>query len=311
MKDLTLIATLPPLVNKKKIIDIFKNPNISVVRYNSGIASAMSNEEILELLSDLSFKYKKQLFVDLKARQLRITKWADPYYNAIELNHNISIKSPAKLLLRGDDFVNIVKAEGNKIWVDPIPKNAVGAGQSVNVFCDTLEIDGYLTENDIDLLNICKRRGIKNIMASFVEEKSDLEEIRKFIPDANIISKIESEKGVEFARNNPNEKFMAARDDLYHEMTDKYSTLKVLKELVDIDPQAICASRIFISVEKSEYPSLSDFTDVELMHNMDYKNFMLCDNVCNYAFEKAINAWEQFIEKDKTNEKTTVVEEEK
>ena len=40
-------------------------------------------------LKSLSEQYSKDIWLDLKGRQLRIAKWADPLYEAIELNHNI------------------------------------------------------------------------------------------------------------------------------------------------------------------------------------------------------------------------------
>jgi len=297
MKDCKLLATLPPLTRKQNIENVFADEGIFAVRYNSGVASPYKNKDIIDYLSTLSKKHNKPLWIDLKGRQLRIAKWADPYYDCIELNHEIELNAPARIMLRGDDSVNIVESRGKQIWVDPIPKEAVGAGQSVNILCDDMKIKGYLTPNDIELLQICKAKGLNNIMASFVENESDLDEVKSILPNANIICKIESIKGIDFARRNPTEKFMAARDDLYIQNEKSYSTINMLRLLVQLDKDAICASRIFSSLEKAEEPSLADFCDLELMNKIGYKKFMLCDNISNYHFKKAMNAWGQFIEK--------------
>ena len=71
--------------------------------------------------------------------------------------------------------------------------------------------------------------------------------------------------------------------------------VRYLKNIISKDNGAICASKIFSSLEKRREVDFSDFADLELMYNLGYKKFMLCDNICNYKFEKAIKAWEEFI----------------
>ena len=301
MKDnCSLLVTLPSLNNKDKILEIFKNPLISAVRFNTGVVSQIPMESALKVLKGLADENHKTLWIDLKGRQLRITKWADPLYEAIELNHEISAQLPAKIVLRGEEPVNITRIDKNKIYVYPIPRHAVGAGQSVNIISPTLKIFGYLTEKDKEVLTICKKEGIFNVMASFVEEESDLDEIRQFLPLASIVCKIESLKGAKFVLNSFGKSLMAARDDLFVECENSYEILKMLELIVSKDPSSICASRIFSSLEKSDKVSLADFCDLELMYKMGYRNFMFCDNICNYSLPKALEAWQEFTEKNKT-----------
>ena len=122
-----------------------------------------------------------------------------------------------------------------------------------------------------------------------------LAQILHILPNAQIVSKIESLKGMAFISqyNVPN--LMAARDDLYLQSGQNYSMLNHLKTIIERDSGAICASKIFLSLEKRETVDFADFADLELMYNMGYRKFMLCDNVCNYSFAKAIQAWEEFI----------------
>ena len=133
------------------------------------------------------------------------------------------------------------------------------------------------------------------IMASFVETFDDFAQILQILPKAHIVSKIESLKGISFIKqyNIPN--LMAARDDLYLQSGQNYSMLEHLKTIISRDSGAICASKIFLSLEKREIVDLADYSDLELMYNMGYRKFMLCDNVCNFRFVKAIEAWEEFI----------------
>lgn len=291
-----LIATLPSLNNIEKVQRVFENPNISEVRFNTGVQTAYSIEETLDILKKLSIKYKKKLWIDIKGRQLRVTKWADPLYSCIELNHKVQVLYPAHVYFRNGDKVNITHIkDGNKLFVDPLPRYALGAGQSVNIIAKDIEIDGYLTEKDNQYLKVCRNMNMNNIMASFVEEYEDLMEILRIMPNAQIVSKIESLKGIHFIAKHKVHNLMAARDDLYLQTGQNYSMLNHLETIILRDSEAICASRIFTSLEKGKTVDLADFADLELMYRMGYRKFMLCDNICNYAFEEAIGAWEEFM----------------
>ena len=294
-KDCILIATLPSLSNLRNVEKVIINPNITEVRFNTGVNTIYSVEETLEILKSLCTRYNKKLWIDIKGRQLRVAKWADPLYECIELNHPIQIEYPAKISFRNGDTVNITHVNGNKIYVDPLPKEALGAGQSVNISAKSLKIEGYLTPKDKQYLVACKKMGLNNIMASFVEDYKDLVQILEILPNANIVSKIESLKGIDCINQFKIINLMAARDDLYLQTGQNYSMLSYLKNIILKDNGAICASKIFSSLEKRREVDFSDFADLELMYNLGYRKFMLCDNICNYKFEKAIKAWEEFI----------------
>lgn len=295
-KDCILIATLPSLNNREKVQKFFENPHISEVRFNTGVQIAYSIEETLVMLKNLSIKYHKKLWIDIKGRQLRITKWANPLYSCIELNHKVQVLYPAQIYFRNGDNVNITHIkDGNKLFVDPLPRQALGAGQSVNIIAKDVEIDGYLTEKDKQYLIACGRLNLPNIMASFVEDFTDLTQILHILPNAQIVSKIESLKGISFISQCTGLNLMAARDDLYIQSGQNYNMLNFLKAIIKKDKTAICASKIFLSLEKRDTVDFADFADLELMYSIGYRKFMLCDNICNYHFEKAIHAWEEFI----------------
>lgn len=298
--DCILIATLPSLNNSVKVEAIFKNECISEVRFNTGVQTPYSVEETLSILKNLSIKYNKKLWIDLKGRQLRVAKWADPLYSCIELNHKVEVKYPAQICFRNGDRVNITHIkEGNKVFVDPLPRQALGAGQSVNILASEVNIDGYLTPKDIEYLEGCKKTGIMDVMLSFVEKTEDVLQVYNNLPGANIVLKIESLKGIDyilgFKFGMKGLSLMAARDDLYIETGQNYKMLKFLKHIISKDKNAICASKIFTSLEKRGNVDFADFADLELMYELGYRRFMLCDNVCNYSFDKAVNAWKEFV----------------
>ena len=300
LKECSLIATIPNMNNLNKVEEIIKNPHVKEIRWNTGIITPFSELETLKILLDLSALYNKKLWVDIKGRQLRVTEWGAPLYSSIKLNHNVEITGSAQVILRGESPLNLISVKNNEIFVSPLPRHAVGAGQSVNIIpantTSKVNINGYLTESDISYLEACKVLEIKNIMASFIERKEDIQEIKSILNECEIICKIESKKGLfelpEFAHYT----LMAARDDLYIELNhDPYKMQHALKNIIHCDPHAICASRIFTSLEHSDNISFADFEDLENNYKLGYRQFMLCDNICNYRFEKAIKGWEMFI----------------
>lgn len=294
MKNLTLIATLPNINDRKKVNDIMSNPNITSARFNTGVNTLMSTYDTVQTLNDISKYYGKDIWLDIKGRQLRITKWADPAYDAIELNHNISIIYPAKIYFRNSSVCNIIRTRGNKILVDEPPRQAVGCGQSVNIIAKDLEIEGYLTSQDIEYLEVARKFGLNKVMASYIEKEEDLLSILSLNSNATIVSKIESLKGLKFIAENNIKNLMAAREDLFIEIGQSIEILKLLKTIIQRDEKAICASRIFSSLEHSPEISLADYSDIALMESIGYKSFMLCDNISNYQFVKAIKAWEKY-----------------
>lgn len=295
-KESNLIATLPNLNDAKSIEEMISYNEISSYRFNSGVNQLMSTEEIIKILKEIEEKTKKKIWIDLKGRQLRITSWANPNYEAIELNHDIEIEYPARVLFRDGTNSEIIRCRKNKILLANSPYHALGKGQSINIDAKSLEIKGYLTEQDRELIKISKEYNLNDYMASFIEELNDLVEIITLNKNANIISKIESIKGLRFILNNQIKlNLMAARDDLYTNLRNSYQILKYLRKIIELDPNAICASKIFSSLEHKPQIELSDYEDLELMYQMGYRNFMLQDDLKGQKLKLAINGWREFI----------------
>lgn len=292
-----LIATLPNLNDKKSLEELFSYDEISAYRFNSGVNQLMSNKEIIEILLKIKEETKKKIWIDLKGRQLRITSWADPKYEVIELNHDISLEYPAKVIFRDNTSSEIIRCKGNKIVLKDAPYHALGKGQSINIHAKSLEIKSYLTEQDKELIEFSKRYDLNDYMASFIEEIDDLIEILDINKNANIIVKIESVKGLKFILENTlNLNIMSARDDLYTNLNNSYQTIKYLKELIKKDKNAICASKIFTSLNNYQYPDLKDYEDLELMYEIGYRNFMLQDDIKNKKLQRTIDCWREFID---------------
>lgn len=295
-KDIKLIGTLSHIHNKKAVEEMMSSEYISEVRFNTGVNELLEEKKIIEILKSLEEKFSKKIWIDLKGRQLRVNSWADTSYEAIELNHKIDIEYPAKVIFRGGNTSNIIHTKGNKIILEEPPERAVGKGQSVNVKAKSLIIEGYLTQLDKEFIKKSKELGMNNYMASFLESFDDLVEILSLNTNATIVAKIESLKGLRFAlSNNIAIQPMAARDDLWLECKDDINVLKALQEIIKKYPSAICASRLFSSLNKESEISLSDMEDLELMYLYGYKTFMLQDEIQGPKLEKALKGWRSFL----------------
>lgn len=295
-KECKLISTLPNLNDKRSLEEMLSFDEISEYRFNSGVNQLMSTREIMERLKRIEEQTKKKVWIDLKGRQLRVETWANPSYEAIELNHEIEIEYPARVIFRDGTTSEIIRCRGNKILLSNSPYHALGKGQSINIDAKSLEIKGYLTEQDKELISMSKEYDLNNYMASFIEEMNDLIEIIKRNKKANIVAKIESIKGLKFILENTlTLNTMSARDDLYTSLNHSYQTIRYLKRIIEKDPNAICASRIFESLQKQQHISLSDFEDLELMYQFGYRTFMLQDDIKGETLKRTIKGWREFI----------------
>jgi len=279
-----IIGTMPPPQHEAQNMLIARHPLIEGARFNTGARSPYPPLKTLEML--LEAIGEKDFWLDLKGRQLRIAKWAVPTYGDIELNHEIEINGPAKIIFRDGQSSLIIEAIGNKIYVEPDPPCAVGAGQAVNIHCDDLKIKGYFTEEDLAYIEAAKSLDFHNYMLSFVEEESDITGMIELDPNCQIVAKIESPKGLDFVDDvfpdyRDRVRLMAARDDLFTNIGDDKSLIfEALQKILWADPEAIVASRLLTSLQSNLAVSIQDMSDFKLMLDMGYQNFMLSDNLC-------------------------------
>jgi hypothetical protein len=280
-----IYATLPAPHRDKQLKTVAEHPLVDALRFNTGTRVHTNPIETLEIFLDAC--KGKEFWLDLKGRQLRITRWAVPGFGDIVLNHEIEVNLPVEIYFRREEKSIIRKINGNKIYIDPPPPKAVGAGQAINIPSDSLKIKGYFTEEDLEYIEAASKLGINNFLLSFVEEEQDILRLIELVPNANIIAKIESRKGLDFVRNfYSNVKYkptlMAARDDLFINIgEDKTDIFPALKMILQKDPYAIVASRLFTSLEDNTEISLSDLSDFELMKSMGFNACLLSDGLCS------------------------------
>ena len=296
------IVTMPPYA--PFIGDVVKHPLVKGLRINTVMPTKGSLEDTLKRLQDQV--QDKDLWIDLKCRQLRVKTFGVPPFTEIELTHNISVDTPITAYFSdGREHATVLAVDGNRLIMQEGPQRVIGPGESINIPHYSLKIDGFLTETDQKYLEIGKKIGLKNYMLSFVESKDDITTFQKLYPEANIVAKIESHKGLDYVTNDwHNEsRLMGARGDLYVELKKPHQIIRAMQDIIIKDPNAIAASRILGSFSQSLEPSCADIGDVDSLIRMGYKTIMLGDDICQRR-ESVLSALNLLYELNQQYEKT-------
>ncbi|MDX9955656.1 MAG: pyruvate kinase [Anaerolineae bacterium] len=271
------IVTVPPYAPFLK--DVARHPLVCGLRLNTVMPLKESPAEVLERLSALG----QPLWVDLKGRQLRVVGAAIPPYTEVRVSHRLRVPTPVDAFLSdGDEQTRIAAVDGDRLILEDGPRRLIGPGESVNIIHPALEIEGTLTDLDCTYLAAMREVGLKQVMLSYVERPSDAEEVRSLLPRADVLLKIESQRGLAFVREHGSGqgRLMAARGDLYVEVLQPHRVVGALRDIIKADPHAVVASRIFDSLARYPVPESADIGDVAFLLGLGYRTFMLGDQVC-------------------------------
>jgi len=274
---LQVIVTAPPYANYLE--EIAAHPLVCGLRLNTVMPLRDGPVEALERLECLG----KPLWIDLKSRQLRVVGAAIPPFTEVRLSHKIEVQTPVDAFFSdGREVARVVAFQEDRLILENSPHRLIGPGESVNIIHPSLKIFGTLTETDRTYLEAMRARGLTKVMLSYTEETSDIDEVRKHLPKADILLKIETEKGMAFARKfgNTHGHLVAARGDLFVEVSRPHEILSALKEIITMDPEAIVASRIFDNMAFFPVPTSAEICDAAYLLSLGYKTFMLGDAVC-------------------------------
>jgi len=271
--------------------EILQSPLIKGIRWNTG---APTSDIKIRVLKDFQRNINPiKGWIDLKTRELRIINKATIPYDYLELNHEIEVETPTVMYYNEGKKLVIIKDvfDGNKLIVK-LPDNFTGKetirfgeGASINIPDESLKTKGFLTQTDIEYIEAAKHIGFHNYLLSFVESTEDIKELMKLDPNAKIIAKIESKKGLHFVTNEyeqvkNNVRLLAARADLYIELNRPHEILEALRLIIKQDPTAIAASRILESfIDLKNTPLCADFTDLGFLLEIGYTTFLLGDDL--------------------------------
>ncbi len=279
------IVTIPPYA--PFIEEVAQHPLVSGLRLNTvmpikGGRTKATLEETLKRLQERAGG--KEIYLDLKCRQLRVKTFGVPPFTEIELTHALSVDTPTRAYFSdGKQFAEVVAVDGNRLIMAEGPQRVIGPGESVNIPDPSLKVDGYFTDTDLLYIEAAQSVGLHTYMLSFVEEAADLAALLKEDPQAKPVLKIESVKGLNYvAKEWKGEgRLMVGRGDLYVELLPyPHRIIPALEKIVGKDEKAILASRVLTSMSSSYIPSSQDISDVDSVVRMGYKTLMLGDDVC-------------------------------
>ena len=282
-----IIVTVPPYA--KYVEEALEQTIVSGLRLNTVLPVKDPLENIVHGLRKRCGS--KNLWIDLKSRQLRVKSAAYAPYAYVELSHPIEVELPVEVLLNGGAIkATCIAIDGAKLILEDLPPVPFGAGMSLNILHPTLTVKGFLTERDRNYITAAREVDHHLYMLSFVENTKDIEQLFELDPEAQILAKIESEKGVawvkdEYSISNEDWKkqvhLVAARGDLYLELDEPATLPQKLEDTIKADPKAVAASRIFESFCEKENtsPTCQEIMDITLLRKMGYESFLLGDEL--------------------------------
>lgn len=275
--NVSAIVTAPPYADYLE--EVAQHSLVSGLRLNTVMPLREKPAEVLERLHG----HDQPLWVDLKGRQLRVVGAAIPPYTEVRISHRIQVKTPVEAYFSdGTERVRLAAVNGDRLILADGPRRLVGPGESVNIVHPSLVIEGTLTETDRTYLEAMREVGLERVMLSYVETPEDVAEVKELLPRAEVMLKIETVRGVNFARRHKaaQGRLMAARGDLYVEVPRPHQVIGALRTIIKSDPEAVAASRIFESLNAHPIPSSADIGDVAFLLSLGYRTFLFGDAIC-------------------------------
>src|SRR4051812_36223410 len=216
-RPIQAIVTVPP--HARFLREVARHPLVAGFRLNTVMPIAGRLEDTLERLAGLG----QPLWIDLKGRQLRVKEAAVPPFTEVRLTHRIAkLATPCRAFFSdGRESALVLACEEDRLILEDGPRRVVGPGESVNIPDASLEVSGVLTEKDEEYVKAARALGLHDFILSFAESAEDLAPLRALDPEARIVAKIESRKGLACAVDGAFEKearLMAARGDLFVEL---------------------------------------------------------------------------------------------
>ncbi len=271
------LVTAPPYADF--LDEVVAHPLVDGLRLNTVMPVAGGPDAALDLLG----RHGAPVWVDLKGRQLRVVEAGVPPFTSIRISHRVEVPLPCDAFFSdGREHARVVAVDGDRLILADSPRRVVGPGESVNLPHPDLVVHGTLTDTDRAYLAAMRARGWTRVMLSFVESPEDVAEVRALLPDAEVVSKIESVRGLRHAvaHGAAHGRLMAARGDLYVEVGRPHQVIGALRRLIRADPDAIVASRLFDSLGYGAVPESADLGDAAFLMGLGYRTFLLGDQVC-------------------------------
>jgi len=282
--------------------DFANDERLAGIRLNSAMMAGAELDSELELVKRK--KTKVPLWFDIKGRQLRVRKvYVSPTHLEVDLNHAIDVECPTMVLFKaGADHALLKEVkDGKHLIFEGGPHFMVKAGESLHIRHPSLVVhEPIFCDYEVEKIEKVVKAGFKKYYLSYVEDQDEIDQLRAYIGDSELILKIESKKGLDFALNRwqktPNTRLMAARGDLFVELDKPHEILRSVRDLVRKDPDCFVGSRFLLSVIHSPVPECDDLSDLAWVYEMGCNHFLLCDELClkGELLGRAVNVFDAF-----------------
>jgi pyruvate kinase len=275
--DINVLVTAPPYASY--LDEVAQHGLVSGFRFNTVMPLREDPNEALQRLSS----FEQPLWIDLKGRQLRVAEPAIPPYTSVLLSHPIHVQTPVDVFFSdGTERARVAAVDGRRLILEYGPRRLIGPGESVNIIHPSLEIEGTLTKTDHTYLQAMKQEGLNRIMLSYVETPADVEEIRELFPKAEIMLKIETQRGLSYVKeySASQGRLVAGRGDLFVEVLRPHRIVGALREIITQDPDAVVASRLLDSLAHHPVPVSAEISDIAFLLSLGYRTFLLGDAIC-------------------------------
>lgn len=263
--------------------EVVRHTIVSGIRLNTIMPVKDPLEDVLKRMHEITQRHAKDLWVDLKYRQLRVKTFGVPPFTEIELTQEITVDTPCRAYFsNGAESAIVLKADKNRLIMQDGPRRVIGPGESVNIPDGNLHVLAGFTDTDKRYIEAMNKLNLHKYMLSFVERKEDVYELHGLDTAAEIVAKIESRKGISYVEQEHDGKtrLMAARGDLFIELRRPHEIIEALETIIAKDENAIVASRILESLTTSMEPSCEDISDIDNLLRMGYRTLMLGDQLC-------------------------------
>jgi pyruvate kinase len=280
-----ILATLGPSSLNNSVIKKLDDLEIDLLRLNMSHVNISSLEGFIKQIRQLS---KIPICIDTEGAQVRSNCFKNnaAFFkkgSVIKIhkderigdNHNMSF-SPTGIVDKFQvndviyiDFnsVSLKVIEKNRDYLDAqvLTEGEVGSNKASNLNRE-IELDVF-TDKDLQAFEIGMQNNINNYSLSFTNHSSDVDKLREYVGNSNIISKIESKKGVKnlLSITKVANQILIDRGDLSREVSIEKIPF-VQRKIIEIANQektpVFVATNLLESMIKSSVPNRAEVNDV-------------------------------------------------
>lgn len=203
-KKIKIICTVGPSTLNKKFLNFAKKNNVNLLRLNM---SHLSKKNLIKSIKFIKKNCYIPICIDTEGAQIRTKVTKEKFIrlgqiiiiNDIKKNFHLYPEYILDRIKRNDLLdvgfnnlkVKVLKKKDRKIICKAISSGKLENNKGVHVVNREIKID-YLTQKDLEAIEIGKRYKIRNFALSFTNSVNDVLNFNKLLPSQNKIFKIET-----------------------------------------------------------------------------------------------------------------------